>query len=57
MDDQGKRDWVPERQAGAFNLKSPFTPRGDQPAAIRSLNEGLSSQVRLEFDPTADVAN
>lgn len=45
MDDQGKRDWVPERQAGAFNLKSPFTPRGDQPAAIRSLNEGLSAGV------------
>jgi excinuclease ABC subunit B len=45
VDDQGKRDWVPERQAGAFNLKSPFTPRGDQPAAIRSLNEGLSAGV------------
>ncbi|HAC81381.1 MAG TPA: hypothetical protein DCG06_13870, partial [Deltaproteobacteria bacterium] len=45
MDDQGKHDWVPERQAGDFNLKSPFTPRGDQPAAIRSLNEGLNAGV------------
>lgn len=45
VDDQGKHDWVPERQAGDFNLKSPFTPRGDQPAAIRSLNEGLNAGV------------
>ena len=45
MSDQDKRDWFPERREGDFHLKSPFEPRGDQPAAIRSLNEGLSAGV------------
>lgn len=45
MKDQGKQDWVPERQAGQFILKSPFTPKGDQPTAILSLNEGLAAGI------------
>ena len=45
MSDQEKRDWFPDRREGSFHLKSPFEPRGDQPSAIRSLNEGLAAGV------------
>jgi len=45
VSDQDKRDWFPERREGDFHLKSPFEPRGDQPAAIRALNDGLSAGV------------
>ncbi|RIL09031.1 MAG: excinuclease ABC subunit B, partial [Proteobacteria bacterium] len=32
----------------SFQLVSSFTPKGDQPAAIKSLNENLSKQVSFQ---------